>query len=185
MTTSACICITACLVNGRGWPGNEQMLRIDPGEPARPASVKVAQRLTIGTEQSDLPGRPCSVASSACRPSRPIQAVTGCRGGGALCERAGRGSTKPSFCLWLQCARGHPRRWPENDLLIIVPAIASFSPCRPAGSPQVKGSLTRMNIMMHADLIDQDDLLSQLRSWVSRCPAAPPPSRPVNARYAV
>ncbi|EFQ60929.1 hypothetical protein PFWH6_5448 [Pseudomonas fluorescens WH6] len=58
--------------------------------------------------------------------------------------------------------------WPENDMLIAIRGIRAFCPCRPPGwLPESKSNpapLTRIDVMMHADLIDQDDLLGQLRS---------------------
>ena len=86
-----------------------------------------------------------------------------------MCEPCIRRVTKPSSCVpGISVPINGIAKYPENDLFIAIQAIARFCSCSPAGglpeSLSIPVPYTRINVMMHADLIDQDDLLSQLRS---------------------
>ena len=86
-----------------------------------------------------------------------------------MCEPCRPRVTKPSSCLLVTSVPIRAvGKWPENDTLIAMRAIRAFCPCRALERLPESSSdpdpLTRINAMMHADLIDQDDLLGQLRS---------------------
>ncbi|RWT60728.1 hypothetical protein DN593_28495, partial [Klebsiella pneumoniae] len=88
--------------------------------------------------------------------------------------------TKPSFAVNASSV-GQPGLLDlaGNDLFLAKEAIATFCPCRPVGLVResvadhsstllaIKGTTA----MMHADLIDQEDLLGQLRSRGFEIPA--------------
>jgi hypothetical protein len=63
----------------------------------------------------------------------------------------------------------------ENDLFIAVAATATNRPCRaPAWLPESSHDLRyrrRMRVMMYADLIDQEDLLGQLKALGIQVPS--------------
>ena len=86
-----------------------------------------------------------------------------------MCEPCMSRVTKPSSCVpGFSVPVTGQVKYPENDLFIAIRAIGGFCPCRQSwGLPESKSipaPYTRMTVMMHADLIDQDDLLGQLRS---------------------